>query len=168
MSSLSLTNRPFTNRLLPIDNGAVVWVVPGAIRSGLAYLRLQLVFVDFNTEAWIRQQRAMPLDDCGQRLLEEFGVLVVSPLLNEEVRNGSRDLKSCRQGTRSLGIVGRKRRIVRFRHPGDNFQLRNTACVTGIRLENGRGSLFEDFLKAPFGEDALASSYRNVSLLREL
>lgn len=44
---------------LPIDDRAVIAVKPRPVRSGLAHLRLELVFVNGDPKARISQQRAV-------------------------------------------------------------------------------------------------------------
>ncbi len=62
----------------------------------------------------------------------------------------------------------RDRQVVCLRHPGDEPELRDTAGVADVRLENHRRLFLENLPEAPLGKDALTSGERDVGLLRQL
>ena len=90
---------------LPIHYRVVVGVEPGSVQGGLTHLRLELLFVDGDSKARIGQQRAESFFDRRQRFCEKVFVVVIAPLLDEEVRNRRGNLVAGGQGTGPLRVV---------------------------------------------------------------
>ena len=79
-------------RYLPIDDGAIVGIILGTVWVRFTNLGHEFVFVNRDTQARLGQQRTMPVGDGRQRLRQQFRVLSISALLNEEIWDGRRNL----------------------------------------------------------------------------
>ena len=147
---------------LPVHDRPIVGIKTNAIGTWFADLGHELVFVDGDAEAGLCGQGAVAVGDWWQGFGEQVCVFVVAALLDEEVGDGSGDLKTCGKRTGALGVVRGQRRVVGLGHAGDDLQFGDAAGIANVRLEDVGGAFFENFLEPPLGKDALARGNGDV------
>ncbi len=77
----------------------------------------------------------------------------------------------CRPAASEIGPSGQwgaMRGVVGLGHAGDQARLEDAAAVGDVGLQNGGGTLFQNFAEAPLGEDALAGGDGQMGLARQI
>ena len=91
---------------LPVNHRAVILINRQSVWPRLTYLRQQLVLINRDAQARLRQQRPIPVHQRGQGLSEKIGMLVIAAFLNQEVWNRRRQLQTRRSAACGKVVPG--------------------------------------------------------------